>query len=663
MYNNGRTPPPPRREDDFDPIASKGRGSGRGPSRGLGARYNPNLPLSKLLALDRPYLRPVNFVRAQLTPVLFERQEELIEVHEFKGAQSTLLIFPNHHGAHRHCQFSEPEDHIPTAEQVYRVFGHHEAAPPQDSFFQDPAAYLFEDADSEAVVTVDFGSLDKLLDGTPDSQPEPVPQAVVSSQQTTIDATVETKEDKSVFDAIMKALSVNTSEPNDPSSSAVGVAPVREQETEMNPGNEEPAATHRAVEVECRNEARPLFVLDAAPTFPSEPREEIVYTSGTKGSRPLGSQLPGDDEVIVYVAPHPRPGRAIPNILSKMDAPQAEGGPAVTLEPPASEAGTSRTASTSGYATALTRTPVSEPVEQFSGILSSSITVSQTPELDRQQMASPRACRLTKRSPQSRRRRRKERRRSSFGTFGAMLEERHLHEDEMVSYDKQGRREGSDIDWGDGNSDQASSGFGGMDVDGDLDLKAMESFAKSMSNKGQEHTTFDDIRDAEKLELEDGEDESPSGSEDSDSEARAVLKAEEEQFADEAGSTPTTDSEEGASSGDDKDPMEEFQNRLAKVRLDARAKGKMKETAFSAGRASPGSLFAARSSKLLERGKKREEDSEQGEDEDSDDFNENFTWAEQDDDYIADIQVSRLLDFPMQSANGTLEIGCFGRCR
>ena len=91
--------------------------------------------------------------------------------------------------------------------------------------------------------------------------------------------------------------------------------------------------------------------------------------------------------------------------------------------------------------------------------------------------------------------------------------------------------------------------------------------------------------------------------------------------------------------------------------------GKMKETAFSAGQASPGSFFAARSSKLLERGKKREDDSEQDKDEDSDDFNENFTWAEQDDDYIADIQVSHLLDFPMQSANGILEIGCFGRCR
>lgn len=64
------------------------RGKGRGPSRGLGV--NSNMPLAKLLALDRPYLRPIAFVPAQITPILFEEEDEIIEamVEDADGKQS-----------------------------------------------------------------------------------------------------------------------------------------------------------------------------------------------------------------------------------------------------------------------------------------------------------------------------------------------------------------------------------------------------------------------------------------------------------------------------------------------------------------------------------------------------------------------------------------------
>lgn len=76
---------PPRREDDQNANNS---GRPRIPSRGLGSsRYtgNTNVPLSNLLNIDRPYLRPIIFVPAQLTPVLFRREEEIIEVPEVIG--------------------------------------------------------------------------------------------------------------------------------------------------------------------------------------------------------------------------------------------------------------------------------------------------------------------------------------------------------------------------------------------------------------------------------------------------------------------------------------------------------------------------------------------------------------------------------------------------
>lgn len=66
-------------------------------SRGIGASaatYTTNVPLSQLL--DRPLLRPVVFVRAQLQPVLFQRTEELLEgIHAEEGGYCYhYSIFP-----------------------------------------------------------------------------------------------------------------------------------------------------------------------------------------------------------------------------------------------------------------------------------------------------------------------------------------------------------------------------------------------------------------------------------------------------------------------------------------------------------------------------------------------------------------------------------------
>lgn len=85
VYNNNtRTPPPPRVEGG---TMGYGTPTGRGRPRGggLGAKFNPQMSLSKLLSIDRPFLRPITFVPAQLTPVLFKEEEELIQVEPFIG--------------------------------------------------------------------------------------------------------------------------------------------------------------------------------------------------------------------------------------------------------------------------------------------------------------------------------------------------------------------------------------------------------------------------------------------------------------------------------------------------------------------------------------------------------------------------------------------------
>ncbi|EJD03029.1 uncharacterized protein FOMMEDRAFT_146750 [Fomitiporia mediterranea MF3/22] len=654
VYAGGyRTPPPPRREDWSGTVTPTGRGAGRGPSRGLGARYNPNLPLSKLLALDRPYLRPINFVPAQLTPVLFQHEEELIEVHEFH----------------------EPEDHVPTAQQVTRVFSHKEQPPQQDAFFQNTEVDLFAEVDEAPIMTVDFNSLGKLMDDVSASQETPVLQA-----QSAIPAespAVGFGQGESIFDSIKEALSIKPGDTMDMHS--YDVQTFEADETGVDPSSQiteglSVSATEDTIiriedtveEEAVQSPKQPLFVVDANPSGPSQSQGKIVYTPSSSRSQPLGSQLPEDDEIIVYDAPHPRSGPATPSVTTTAEVlrntKDSKRMPA-QRHTDSSNARDIRGPQPSSSADPQSSKKAASSSMPFAGMSFSFDALSKAAEINRQQSASPRARRLTKRDRQTRvvlrNGKNGKKKRTSFTSFGAMLEEMHLHEDEFGGSSKRGRREGSDIDWGSGHSgseapgravrddpeiDRVSSGLEGMDIDGDLDMKAMQSFVGSMSKTGMEYTTIDDIEDAEKLRLEDEEDEdSSSGSEEQDSEIEAILRAEEEGLVgdednmEDFDSESDEDDEDDDSSDDDESAMQRFQTRLSKARQSAKAKGKMKETAFSAAEGSSSGLFGARMSKLRDRNKPQTEEDEEDEDEDED-FDENFTWAEADDDYINDIQ-------------------------
>jgi hypothetical protein len=65
------------------------------PSKG-GKRYvDKNASLSRQLHQDRPYLKPIIFVRSTQTPFLFQMQEEILEPmeHEIGAVSLSLLVW------------------------------------------------------------------------------------------------------------------------------------------------------------------------------------------------------------------------------------------------------------------------------------------------------------------------------------------------------------------------------------------------------------------------------------------------------------------------------------------------------------------------------------------------------------------------------------------
>lgn len=70
--------------DDVDPGLGRGRGSPMDRGRGRGAKnmsskLRAGAPLSKLLYEDRPFLRPIVFVRSVHTATLFEEKEDILK--------------------------------------------------------------------------------------------------------------------------------------------------------------------------------------------------------------------------------------------------------------------------------------------------------------------------------------------------------------------------------------------------------------------------------------------------------------------------------------------------------------------------------------------------------------------------------------------------------
>lgn len=220
-----------------------------------------------------------------------------------------------------------------------------------------------------------------------------------------------------------------------------------------------------------------------------------------------------------------------------------------------------------------------------------------------------------------------------FSSFGASLAEAHLREEDPRADER--RIGDSDLDWGDGSDadpvEELSNGIGDMELDADLDMRAMASFVKSMSAEGSRAVTMDDIADAARMQEEDEDDAASEfsgdkNSSEEDSELEEVMQQQEDSLVaesvevvagsmgDEEDDDDDDDDDEVSSEDVDDSPRRGFEARLERIRENA--KGKAKATFVEA----PDS------------------------DEDDDDFDMELeqSWAEGDEEFIAHIQVRGL---------------------
>jgi hypothetical protein len=399
------------------------------------------------------------------------------------------------------------------------------------------------------------------------------------------------------------------------------------------------------------------FFIDTTPATatPAHTRRQPIIIDRMAADQLLGE----DEEIIVYVAPHPR--------VAKAPTP---------LEPASSLPSTSiLTGTTSTFASSSDA--ITTPLEQqFVNGHNKTITptIPQAPSFDsisfsfanegspkttpkKQQPRTRPVFTAGERSKSKARARKKEtrairrrlERQAMFGSFGAIMSEAQLRgDDEQVGKGKdprweERRRGDSDIDWGDTDEeddavrvgraarvidgvDEVSNGVGAMELDSDVDVEAMKAFVKGMSANGGRHVTMDDIADEEQMRLEDVSSGfqrgSESGASDSDGEIEEegsvidegdeVINGEEEMMMGvprDMSPSDSEDDEDDLSDEIDRSPNSGFQARLQRLRNITREK-------------------KATDAYLLS-----EEDTS------DDDFFDGYTRAEEDDDFIAHVEV------------------------
>lgn len=588
-------------------IRGRGRGTFDAPRARPGFGHtNQNRDTSDAPRSKR-YLKPVIFVPSVLTRTLFHEEEDILQpVAESAGPSE--------------------ESHVPTADRVTRVFSGENFPPPSSSSSSEDG-FSDHEEELEEVDFADMGNLfpqfhtaraststrasqvatssrEEVFTGvynkrnhsitTPLShpalehadvsseKPNPVSIDTVISETTAITVhSITTLEHSTAALVITKDDEIVTDKPDTIPSSQSSTAVI---------SNEITISPTRVPE-----DDTPTFFIDTEPTRPSAHRsasDVILFDRTAWGSAPLGEE----DELIVYVAPHPRSGQAspIPNV------------PRVRLPSRSVLTGTTSLMQTHPGPVAHEDTidkslPVQSEVPQFSSV-SFDFTTPSTKKKSRQRpVFTPgdlSKARIQAMKQDARVARKHAQRRAMFGSFGAILSEARLRdadERERKSARWESRRkDDSDVDFGDDDEDGApvndgidevSVGLGGMDLDPDLEpnLEAMKGFVQSMSAEGSRHRTIDEIQDEEDEEEEGGSDSHGSynnTSDEEDKEEDAVFEVEEEiLIAESEGERPhkpsrSDDSDEAEDSSDDDDelsPGANFQARLRRVREKSRS--------------------------------------------------------------------------------------------
>ena len=276
-----------------------------------------------------------------------------------------------------------------------------------------------------------------------------------------------------------------------------------------------------------------------------------------------------DDDEIVYVAPNPRkgvhissfippPSAAVPTILPLADSkpvfgqvlPGANDPPSATAFP----------AQPTLKRIPKPSPPISPPA-LTSGDLSNTVLSGSSKSAHRAR----RPRRVTNR---------RVKRHVTFGSFGAIRAEAALREVDP-QWDEQ-RRGDSDVDWG-GSASEGSLEDGGMLVDHDVDVYAMEAFVKGMSIARSAQVTADDLEDEARIRAEDEDEEISDGESEPESEGNVDQDDEELELAgdtrivlmsdeDIAVEDDLVDSEDDGTSEEEGSPKGSFQARLERLR-------------------------------------------------------------------------------------------------
>lgn len=393
------------------------------------------------------------------------------------------------------------------------------------------------------------------------------------------------------------------------------------------------------------------FYIDTNPTPISN--LETPQPINSASSVPLGdTSLPDDDDVIVYVAPHPRSGKA------RTDPP-----------PPPEPAFLPSTSILTGTTSPMKAIPSSSAspnltdVEMVSAVdapaphipsalpfESVSFSFTPSPQKPRQFTVRSKGKAKMHARREARAARKRMERQAMYGSFslgGVMMAEAQLRGERGMLGKRdprweERRRGDSDVDWGDSEDDgegageaQATSlgvivsGAEGMDIDPELelDVEAMMRFANGMGADGGRFVTMDDLADEERIRREDeqsrimgssGDDseEENSGDVSEDAETDMAVAVEEELLIAEPKDMDLSDKAEEDDSSDDDDtdlsPRAGFQARLERLRNMA-SEQRSRDAKFGAEDSSDDGGFQSRS------------------------------WAEEDDDFLAHIEVRILL--------------------
>ncbi|PIL36280.1 hypothetical protein GSI_01942 [Ganoderma sinense ZZ0214-1] len=271
-------------------------------------------------------------------------------------------------------------------------------------------------------------------------------------------------------------------------------------------------------------------------TISSADRIQVNALDGALGAAAVDE----DEEIIVYVAPHPRTGKSTSQAVSSPIAHLPTPGPKdVEIVPAASSTSTPTTSVCE--APTVKASSSQKPFSLELGTLyperSSSLRQVAPPSPDAVELPAPPAFdsvsfSFDKATPATKKparrlhpantprallkRSRQPRRRSlrgsgfGFGSFGPAHEEAMLRE---VDPRRDERRRGdSDLEWGTADEDEGEDGedalsadMGGMELDEDINLAAMKSFVHSMSAEGSRHVTMNDVADVARMKEEDEE--------------------------------------------------------------------------------------------------------------------------------------------------------------